>query len=126
MAAAAYNRDRNLLLVVGGGGTATLAAASKVTMGAPDAGNHGSEGIAFDRGNGFKVVAQTSSQQVFSAQLNLIALTSSNGSATAEHNGLFHTAVFNATDLSDAIALTVLPAGLARRQRCTAPHHTDP
>ena len=121
MAAAAYNRDRNLLFVVGGGGTATLAAAPKVTMGALNAGNHGNEGIAFDGGNGFKVVAQTSSQQVFSAQLNLIALTSSNGSATAEHNGLFHTAVFNATDLSDAIALTVLPAGLAWRQRCTAP-----
>ena len=118
-AGAAYNRDRNLLFVVGGGGTATLAAAPKVTMGAPDAGNHGNEGIAFDRGNGFKVVRQTWPQQVFSAQLIFITLTSGNGSATAEPNGLLNTPVFNATELSDVFALSVLSAG-------AAPHHADP
>ena len=100
------------LITYSAGGTATLAATPKVTMGPPGAGNNGNEGIAFDGGSNFVVVKQTSPQQVFRTSLDFTALSSSNGSAAAEPTGLFKPAVFNATDLSDVFALSVLPAAL--------------
>lgn len=100
------------LITYSAGGTATLAATPKITMGPPGAGNNGNEGIAFDGGGNFIVVKQTSPQQVFRTALDFTALTSSNGSAAAEPTGLFNPAVFNAVDLSDVYALSVLPASL--------------
>lgn len=95
------------------GGNAAIADVTKVTLGPPGAGNNGNEGIAFDGGSNFVVVKQTSPQQLFSTSINFGALTSSNGNVSAEPTGLFNTtAVFNATDLSDVFALSVLPTAL--------------
>lgn len=100
------------LITYSAGGTATLAATPKITMGPPGAGNNGNEGIAFDGGSNFVVVKQQSPQQIFSTQLDFGALTSSNGNVSTEPTNLFNPAVFNAPELSDVFALSVLPAAL--------------
>lgn len=100
------------LITYSAGGTATLASVPKVTLGPAGAGNNGNEGIAFDGGGSFVVVKQAQPQQVFRTVLDFAALTSSNGSAGAEPTGLFNPAVFNAVDLSDIYALSVLPGAL--------------
>jgi len=100
------------LITYSAGSTATLAATPKITMGPPGAGNNGNEGIAFDGGNNFVIAKQQSPQQVFSTQLDFNALTSSNGNVSTEPTSLFNPAVFNAPELSDVFALSVLPAAL--------------
>ena len=94
------------------GGNAAIADVTKVTLGPPGAGNNGNEGIAFDGGSNFVVVKQTTPQQVFSTSINFGTLTSTNGTAATEPTNLFNPAVFNATDLSDVFALSVLPTAL--------------
>lgn len=100
------------LITYSAGGTATLAATPKITMGPPGAGNNGNEGIAFDGGNNFVVVKQTSPQQVFSTTLDFNALTSSNGNGSTEPTNLFNPAVINTANLADVYALSTLPGAL--------------
>ena len=103
------------LVTYSAGSTLALANTPKITMGPAGAGNNGNEGIAYDGVGQFAVVKQTTPQQVFTTQLAFSGLsgTSSNGSASAEPTGLFNTAVFNASNLSDIYALSALPGGVS-------------